>query len=607
MLNIWSLTVSKKLWFLVFAAVAGIAVLTFVFLLSERMLIMVEKQNTVRQEVETAHSMIAHFQDLAAKGSLPEEEAKQRALDAVKAMRFGDGNYFFIFSTQLRMLMQPIKPELEGTELSGNTDPTGKHLFVEIANEVKANGAGFVPYMWPKPGRKEAVPKVSYNKGFAPWGWIIGSGVYVDEVDAVFWDRLTKSSLGALALAGILLGISLAVSRSITRPLNQAVKIAMTVAAGDLTSKIDVGNSRDEAGQLLRALRDMNESLVRIVGEVRSGADTIVTATNEIASGNMDLSSRTESQAGALEETASSMEELTGTVKQNADNARQANRLAQTASEVAVKGGAVVSQVVETMGSINESSRKIVDIIGVIDGISFQTNILALNAAVEAARAGEQGRGFAVVAAEVRTLAQRSAAAAKEIKTLIDSSVQKVELGTQLVDQAGDTMNDVVTSIKHVTDIMSEITAASLEQSRGIEQINQAIIEMDDVTQQNAALVEQAAAAAAALQDQAGNLTQVVSVFKLGGAQEFVAVAQPTARPMAAPRQDRRGKPANASNKGKSNNAPTLSVLAPPRTSATVKTLVVPKRPPGPRYASNLPTPTKSIATGTGGADWEEF
>ncbi len=304
------------------------------------------------------------------------------------------------------------------------------------------------------------------------------------------------------------------ITRSITRPINQAVKIAQTVASGDLTSQIEV-TSKDETGQLLQALKDMNDSLSRIVGQVRSGTDTIATASSQIAAGNLDLSSRTEEQASSLEETASSMEELTSTVKQNADNARQANQLAVTASEVAVKGGAVVAQVVDTMGEINASSKKIADIIGVIDGIAFQTNILALNAAVEAARAGEQGRGFAVVAAEVRNLAQRSASAAKEIKTLISDSLETVEGGAKLVDQAGATMNEIVESVKRVTDIMGEITAASQEQTSGIEQINQAVSQMDEVTQQNAALVEEAAAASESLQDQASNLAQVVSVFKL--------------------------------------------------------------------------------------------
>ena len=322
--------------------------------------------------------------------------------------------------------------------------------------------------------------------------------------------RIAMTAL-VLVLGG---GFAVLISRSIVKPLGEAVKVAETVAAGDLTSRIDTG-AKDETGQLMRALKEMNDSLVKIVGEVRHGTDTIATASSQIASGNQDLSSRTEQQASSLEETAASMEELTSTVKQNADNARQANQLAASASEVAVKGGSVVSQVVDTMGSINASSRKIVDIIGVIDGIAFQTNILALNAAVEAARAGEQGRGFAVVASEVRSLAQRSAAAAKEIKTLIGDSVEKVEEGSKQVAEAGRTMDEIVESVKRVTDIMGEITAASQEQTSGIEQINQAITQMDQVTQQNAALVEEAAAAAGSLQEQAGGLVKAVSVFRL--------------------------------------------------------------------------------------------
>ncbi|MEJ1128913.1 methyl-accepting chemotaxis protein [Variovorax sp. CCNWLW225] len=304
------------------------------------------------------------------------------------------------------------------------------------------------------------------------------------------------------------------IARSVTRPLGHAVKVAETVASGDLSSAIETG-SRDETGQLMNALKHMNESLAKVVGEVRTGTDAIATASGQIAAGNQDLSSRTEEQASSLEETAASMEELTSTVKQNADNARQANQLALSASEVAVKGGGVVNQVVDTMASINASSKKIVDIIGVIDGIAFQTNILALNAAVEAARAGEQGRGFAVVASEVRNLAQRSGAAAKEIKGLIDDSVGKVEAGSRQVAEAGRTMDEIVDSVKRVTDIMGEITAASQEQSTGIEQVNQAIAQMDQVTQQNAALVEEAAAAAQSMQEQAASLVEAVSVFKL--------------------------------------------------------------------------------------------
>ena len=321
--------------------------------------------------------------------------------------------------------------------------------------------------------------------------------------------------LGGLLVAfGVVCAIL--ISRSITRPLGAAIKVAQTVASGNLSSRIEV-KTTDETGQLMQALKDMNDSLLTVVGDVRIGTDAIAAASSQIASGNQDLSSRTEQQASSLEETAASMEQLTSTVKQNADNARQASRLAVSASGVAIKGGGVVSQVVETMGAINMSARKIVDIIGVIDSIAFQTNILALNAAVEAARAGDQGRGFAVVASEVRNLAHRSAAAAKEIKTLIDDSVEKVDIGVRLVDQAGITMGDIVDSVKRVTDIMSEIAAASEEQTAGIELVNQAIMQMDQVTQQNAALVEEAAAAAASLQDQADNLVQVVSVFSVDG------------------------------------------------------------------------------------------
>ncbi len=321
--------------------------------------------------------------------------------------------------------------------------------------------------------------------------------------------------LFALALAA---GIAFWITRSITRPVARALEVANTVAAGDLTSRIEV-TTRDETGQLLQALKTMNESLARTVGAVRAGTDTIAVAAEQVAAGSLDLSSRTEQQAGALEETASSMEELTSTVRQNADNARQANKLAESASGVAARGGDVIHQVVDTMDEIQASSSKISDIIGVIDGIAFQTNILALNAAVEAARAGEQGRGFAVVATEVRNLAQRSAAAAKEIKVLIGDSSDKVANGSRLVAQAGATMEEIVESVRRVTDIMAEISAASVEQTAGIEQINGAVAQMDEGTQQNAALVEETAAASNAMQEQAARLAQAVAVFRIAAGQ----------------------------------------------------------------------------------------
>ena len=343
-------------------------------------------------------------------------------------------------------------------------------------------------------------------------------------------DQLIRSSVTIVfvSVAGTLVLLAFGLTfivKSVVYPLEKAITIARRVADGDLTSVVVV-ESKDETGMLLQSLSDMNESLKKIVGEVRSSTDSISTASQQIASGNADLSQRTEEQASSLEETASSMEELTSTVMQNAENAKQANHLAAGASEVAVKGGSVIGKVVTTMSSINDSSKKIVDIISVIDGIAFQTNILALNAAVEAARAGEQGRGFAVVAAEVRTLAQRSAAAAKEIKQLIGDSVHEVESGTKLVDEAGKTMERIVASVKQVTDIMKEIAAASQEQSSGIEEVNQAITQMDQVTQQNAALVEEASAAAESMQAQAQQLVQAVAVFKLvEGAQRPVEAA----------------------------------------------------------------------------------
>ena len=377
--------------------------------------------------------------------------------------------------------------------------------------------------------------------------YLKGQGAYQDLQDYISKRNAHESvelhdelrQLNLLVVGAIVFAVLLAIAATvylvsaITRPLDAAVAVARRVAAGDLSADIVV-DTRNEFGQLLGALRDMNGSLAGIVDEVRSGSDVIATASSQIAAGNLDLSSRTEQQASAIEETAASVEELTTTVRQNADNARQANALAATASEVATRGGAVVLDVVDTMGAINESARKIVDIIAVIDGIAFQTNILALNAAVEAARAGEQGRGFAVVASEVRNLAQRSASAAREIKALITDSVEKAEDGSRLVNQAGTTMQDIVGSVHRVADIMAEITAATSEQSAGIEQIHQAISQMDQVTQQNAALVEEAAGAAQALQDSAAGLAQRVSVFKLGQpAREAVPALRPVA---AAPR-----------------------------------------------------------------------
>ena len=384
-------------------------------------------------------------------------------------------------------------------------------------------------------------------------------------------ERFHWIKLGALLLAGVVLVlVYLGLRMTVIRPLNQAVANLQTIAKADLTGRIPPG-SRNEAGQLFNAMRDMQQSLVRIVGEVRGSSGSIHIGTREIASGNADLSSRTEQQAASLEETASSMEELTATVRQNADNARQASGLAQQASTTAERGGEVVERVVATMDGITDSSQKISDITGMIDSIAFQTNILALNASVEAARAGEQGRGFAVVAGEVRNLASRSATAAKEIKTLIDGSVTQIKDGNQQVREAGETMSEVVKSVRRVTDIMDEISAASQEQSDGIEQVSQAVGQMDQVTQQNASLVQQATAAAASLEEQAGRLEQAVAVFRLAGA----------------------GQPGGGQSADSGRPADPVAPPAPSRQLAEVD----------PKPRRNTPARQASVAEG----EWEEF
>ncbi|UJB66395.1 HAMP domain-containing protein [Acidovorax sp. YS12] len=368
----------------------------------------------------------------------------------------------------------------------------------------------------------------------------MGTQVQAAQADNAALARQSLWLLGLATLAALALGALVAwqTTRSVTLPLRQGIQAAESIAQGDLSMRIAAAQQRDEAGQLLQALAHMQTRLADTVAHVRQNAEGVATASSEIAQGNHDLSARTESQASALQQTAASMEQLGSTVRQNADNAQQANQLALNASNVATQGGEVVAQVVETMRGIHDASRRIADIIGVIDGIAFQTNILALNAAVEAARAGEQGRGFAVVAGEVRNLAQRSADAAKEIKGLIGASVERVEQGSQLVDKAGGTMEEVVTAIRRVTDIMGEISAASKEQASGVAQVGEAITQMDQTTQQNAALVEQSAAAAASLQTQAGELVNAVAVFTLdaqptGGLQARGGMPAPAALPTA--------------------------------------------------------------------------
>ena len=499
-----------RILFLCLAALIGMIVLAAVSLTTLRQTMMKERTAQLSTLVVLAQSALEKLHEQEAAGKITREEAQKQGKLIIGSFR-KDELYFFVrgYSDDVN-LVHPNPKRVGIVDAKG-----GKEAGVRYRTALEGKKVGTVIALGTRPNTKDEVEKLYAVVRFEPWDWIIGFGDYIDDIDKAFWRSATVLLSIGLALMAVVGVLGWRLAGSIYRQLGgepaYAADIVHRIGAGDLNVAVDLRDAH--ADSLLSAMDRMQRSLSTTVGQIRGSTDTIATAAGEIAAGNRDLSSRTESQASALEETAASMEELTATVKQSADNARQANQLAMSASEIAVQGGKVVDEVVATMASISSSSNKIVDIIGTIDGIAFQTNILALNAAVEAARAGEQGRGFAVVASEVRTLAQRSATAAKEIKALIGDSVQKVEAGGALVSQAGATMSQIVGSVKRVTDIVGEISSASQEQTAGIEQINQAIAQMDQATQQNAALVEQASAAVESLEQQSQVLVTAVGVF----------------------------------------------------------------------------------------------
>lgn len=472
------------------------------------------RMNSTRQLVEVARGVVSSAQAEEAAGTMSREQAQALAIQAIQKLRYDDKEYFWINDMQPRMVMHPIKPDLDGKDIGEMKDPNGLALFSAMVAVVRKDGKGFVAYQWPRPGSDKPVDKISFVQGFEPWGWVIGSGVYTDDLHNATRNRLAWAG-GVLAVALLIAGyLFLSFYRVMDGGLKETRRHLRAMTDGDLTTTpFPWGN--DEAAQLMLELRAMQHSLRNIVTSVRGSSESIVHSSSEIASASMDLSSRTEETAANLEQSASSMEEISSTVKHTADNVRQAAALAADNSRAAVSGGAVIAEVVSTMDDINNSSKKIGDIIGVIDGIAFQTNILALNAAVEAARAGDQGRGFAVVASEVRSLAQRSAQAAKEVKILISSSVEKVESGSRVANDAGGTMTELVANAQRMNDLLAEISTAAAEQSSGVSQVGLAVNELDRMTQQNAALVEETAAAAAALNDSAIGLANEVSRFKL--------------------------------------------------------------------------------------------
>ncbi|WP_168792469.1 methyl-accepting chemotaxis protein [Paraburkholderia aromaticivorans] len=515
------MSLNRKLWLslaLVWLGLLGVGLWSAV---ETRSTMLAERKAGMVNLVDAAQGIVNGYYALSQSGKLSEADAQREALARLATMRYGESGYLFVMDSKPVVLMHPTLPQMTGKPVGDFKDPDGKLLYVAIVDAAKASGRGFAEYRGRLPHSETAVPKISYVVRFAPWDWNITSGVFIKDIDTVYYETLLGHLAVVLVIGAIISLAMLLIIRNVRASLggepDQAARLAASIAQGDLTQVVDV-RPQDKTS-MMAAMHDMQNRLQRTIGEIRRSAESIASATQQIAAGNGDLSQRTEQQAASLQETAASMEELTATVKQNADNARQASGLAHNASEIATRGNDVVSRVIGTMGEINDSSRQIADIIGVIEGIAFQTNILALNAAVEAARAGEQGRGFAVVAGEVRSLAQRSGTAAKEIKQLISASVERVHNGSTLVQQAGTTMGEILQAVQRVTDIMGEIAAASEEQSSGIAQVGRAVTHMDEVTQQNAALVEQAAAAAASLQNQAGRLRETVSAFRVNGAE----------------------------------------------------------------------------------------
>jgi methyl-accepting chemotaxis protein len=473
---------------------------------------------------QTATEIVRGYQALATAGKMSNDDAQKAAIDAVRLLRYGgaDGHseYAVLFKLDGTNVLHPFHPEFAGRQMIGQLkDSDGSDIIKAMIDPLAAGAdTAFATVHFARPGQSVPLPKLMYSVKIDGWNWLVSSGLYMDEVEQAARDQLIGElavMLSALVVVGIL---GVAITRSVLNQIGGEPSIAHAAMAQVAAGNLGVSLAAAPQGSLLQGLSDMLASLRSTVSQVRQSADGIATASSEIATGNQDLSARTEQTAANLQEAAASMEQLTGNVKHNADSARQANQLASSAAAVASRGGEVVAQVVSTMDEINASSKKIADIIGVIDGIAFQTNILALNAAVEAARAGEQGRGFAVVAAEVRSLAGRSAEAAREIKGLIGASVERVETGSRLVADAGETMKEIVGSVRRVTDIIGEITAASTEQSDGIGQLNTAVVNLDQMTQQNAALVEESAAAAESLKEQAGRLAEVVAIFRLDAA-----------------------------------------------------------------------------------------
>jgi methyl-accepting chemotaxis protein len=520
------LSFTQKLWLpLVISLIALLLVSVSAAYLSRETRIE-ERKNDLVNVAHVGLSLVKEYGALAQSGKMSEAQARKEALDSLRDIRYGEDGYFLVIDSTPRMVMHPIKPATNGKDLAGTADADGRHHYVTFAKVAQSPAGGFVDYVFPhsrtasSSGPAEAVGKIGYVVRFAEWDWIIATGAYIDDIDTAFMRSLYLIGAVFAAIALLLAALVALTNRSILRTIGgdpvYAADVANAIAVGDLTVSIETRRNDDQS--LLREMRRMRDTLTDTIRAIKHAADHVATGANEIASGNADLSSRTENQAASLQETAASMEQMTSMVRQTAENARTASELAQNAAQIANQGSVMVGEAVTTMRDISTESQKMVEVIAVIESIAFQTNILALNAAVEAARAGEQGRGFAVVAGEVRTLAHRSAGAAKEVRQLISDAVDKVGCGAGLVERTGATIQQARDAIASVTGVMQEIAAAAAEQSAGIDQVNLAVTQMDSLTQENAALVEQAAAAAHSLTEQAGRLKTSVDAFQVAKA-----------------------------------------------------------------------------------------
>ncbi|HMN81101.1 MAG TPA: methyl-accepting chemotaxis protein [Burkholderiaceae bacterium] len=472
------------------------------------------KQDATRQHVEVAHGVLkwAHAQELS--GALTREQAQAAARELIGSLRYDKSEYFWINDMQPAMVMHPTRPELDGKDLSLHKDPNGLPLFQEFVQTVRRQGAGFVAYQWPRPGSEQPVDKISFVQGFEPWGWIVGSGIYVDDIRERTI-QLAGTAAAALVLMLLTAGYLFAsFYKVIDGGLRETRRHLRAMTDGDLTMS-PAPWGRDEAAELMLDLRAMQQGLRTMVLNVRQSSDQIVHSSSEIAAGALDLSSRTEQAAASLEQSAAALDQISASGRNAAELTQEASRVARLNAETAVQGGSVMRKVMETMDAIQASSTRIGEIIGTIDGIAFQTNILALNAAVEAARAGEHGRGFAVVAAEVRTLAQRSAQAAREVKTLVGESVASVQSGTAVVRGASEKIAEIVTSADQVDRLLGEIAVGSREQSEGLSQIGTAVGDLDNMTQRNATLVQETASGSASMKTHAQVLAEGMARFRL--------------------------------------------------------------------------------------------